>query len=121
MFAATTSFTPRAAVDGEPFAPAPGSALVILRPENRRELAYALVRERLPIGGSDPSSALVLPGMARAECGALWWLDGRFWWEASQLSAGARPDEIAALLPGAEWNAGTLRCSMRRFSYDLFR
>lgn len=108
-------------MDGKRFAAAASPALVVLRPKNRRELAYALVRDRLPIGGPDASWALVPPGMGSDEAGALWWLDGRFWWQPGALEHGARPDELTPLVPGQKWSSGVLSFSLRPFSYDLFR
>ena len=59
------------------------ATLVLRREENRTDLAYAMVLDRLPVGGTDPNTALVVQGGPPTEAGALWWHAGCWWWESA--------------------------------------
>ncbi|HTL53627.1 MAG TPA: FHA domain-containing serine/threonine-protein kinase [Planctomycetota bacterium] len=124
-------------LDGALFEPNPEPALVLTREQNRPELAYAFLRDQLPIGGVGDWGRT---GLARAfqpaggspllqqPCGTLWWRDGRFWWQPVTVTSlngqTVQPAQLAPLStrgPGTQWRTGGLQFSFRAFSLDLFR
>ncbi|GAH86019.1 unnamed protein product [marine sediment metagenome] len=107
----------RVLVDGDRVRLSDVPALVLLRAENRPELVCVLFRDRLLMGG-DPARALVLPGSPGAECGAVWWLRERLWW---QPRGGVGSDELVELRPGASWRGGRLEFRLEAVTPALFR
>jgi hypothetical protein len=102
------------AIDEDVISASLSPALVALRPENRPRLAFALVREYLPIGGHDPNTSLVPPGMAAPRAGTLWWYEGCFFWQEHKGHG------LKTLSPGAKWDAGELAFAIDILTNDLF-
>ena len=107
------------------YRPASCPALVIIRPDNRSKLAYALMRDCLPIGGRNPAKGLVLPGMSAGRQGTLWWWQHRFWWQprepATVADRAVGPNELMPLKVDTSWNTGSLQLSIRHLAYGLFK
>jgi serine/threonine protein kinase len=111
-------------LDGVPLRGSPSPAMVLRRVQNRTDLVYVLLHDRLPIGG-DERFALTLPGSSsNAPTGALWWRGG-FWWEAvadcavdgRELSAG----DLVPLAMGTTWRCGALEFRISGFTKDSLR
>jgi hypothetical protein len=89
-------------------------ALVISRPENRPELAYAMVLRQLTIGG--PGAQLALAGARTRAAVQVGLYDGRWVWRAAG-------DETAAWKPlkeGTALDCGGKQLVAKAGSYDLF-
>ncbi|MGH7142857.1 MAG: FHA domain-containing protein, partial [Planctomycetota bacterium] len=113
-------------LDGQPFAPADPAALLLERLGNRADLVYALLADRLPIGGTDPRQALAAALPTSRSCGTLWWHAQQFWWQPvePQTVEGRRvlPDQLAPLPSEALcWSAGPYTLVFRPLTLDLFR
>jgi hypothetical protein len=102
-------------IDGEGLRPARSPALAVFRVGNRPELVYVLLAQCLRIGGDDPRTAMVAPGMQAPRAGSLWWYEGAFYWQPH------RSDTLEALGPGSSWEAAGLHFCIGEFTYDLFR
>lgn len=107
--------------DDEVRAIAPRPALVIYRRNNRRELIAAALRDRLAIGGNGVNPE----GAAWPEAGALWRLDGGFWWqpatESDLLGVHADRCDLVPLGDSSTWRAGALELRLSRLTPDVYR
>jgi hypothetical protein len=92
----------------------PFDAITITRPENRSELAYAMVLRRLTIGG--PGAELVLAGSrTRAAC-ELALIGGRWIWRV----AGSPDASWQVLTTGAQLDCGGKTLTAQVGTHDLF-
>jgi len=102
---------PEAWLDGKLTRLAATPALMIARHGNRTGLAYAIVRDRLPL------DAGLLLGRDPERIGTLWWLDHCFLWQSTT-------PEGAPLVPVHErrtWNASGYVLKLERLERDVFR
>jgi hypothetical protein len=110
---------PESQVNGDKHEAAASPALVIYRTQNRKELVYALLADRLPVGG-DPTSALVLPGLPERECGALWRLKDRFWWQSAERDASGGAADLTPLYDGSRWKTGGITFTFMPLAGEMF-
>jgi hypothetical protein len=104
-------------LDGRSFRPARWPALAIYRERNRPELSYVVLHERLEIGGG---GGLRLAGRRLRSAGALWWLDGSFWWQPAAPGdvhgVAAAQSDLVALGETDEWTAAGMSMRLSKLS-----
>jgi serine/threonine protein kinase len=120
----TRTLSPRIEIDGVGVETEASPALIVYRKKNLPELAYALIADRLPVGGDHPAAGFAPPARAMKECGAFWRFRDRFWWQPAAAmdicGMKAGPGDLAPLASGAEWKAGGLSFAIQPVTEALF-